>query len=233
MPTPFHLRHFSLSHSRAAQKVGTDGILLGCWAEAQNPGKVLDIGTGCGLIALMLAQRFEGAQILGLDSDEASVEEARENAKQSPWTQRVEMLRADFLQWTTEDKFDLIVSNPPYFHKQLSSADLRRNQARHQKEKLAEEICRRSAGLLSSGGHLQMIYPAAGHEKLSDAAAFAGLHLHRQTWVYGKAGNAPRIVLLDWSLDPGKAESDALVVQNNDNSYSEQYRKLTREFLFL
>ena len=103
-------------------KVGTDGVLLGAWATADNPLSILDIGAGSGLISIMLAQRFGNAMITGIEIDSQAADEARENVLKSPWSDRITIGCCDFCRWDTNTKFDLIVSNPPFFYKRYQIA---------------------------------------------------------------------------------------------------------------
>ncbi|HAD98424.1 MAG TPA: hypothetical protein DCG19_13520, partial [Cryomorphaceae bacterium] len=114
----FHFKQFTIHHNRCAHKVGTDGVLLGAWAQAPSPLHILDIGSGSGLIALMLAQRFPHAQITGIELDHDSYLQSMENVEASPFSERVHILHADFRNYNFEGKtFDLIVSNPPFFER--------------------------------------------------------------------------------------------------------------------
>ena len=128
----FQFKQFTVWHDKCAMKVGTDGVLLGAWASVQNAHKILDVGTGTGLVALMLAQRsLPDADIIALEIDEAAAGQARENVTRSPWKERVEVVQTDFRDYQSSDKFDVIVSNPPYFVDSLECPDQQRNAARH------------------------------------------------------------------------------------------------------
>lgn len=133
MPNPyFKFKQFTVYHDRCAMKVGTDGVLLGAWAQVDNARRILDVGTGTGLIALMTAQRSQ-AHIMGIDIDEKAVGQAEENVKASPWKERISICRKDVMQMCREvdGTFDAIVSNPPYFVENVHCPDARRNVARH------------------------------------------------------------------------------------------------------
>ena len=126
-------------------KVGTDGVLLGAWAEVKSSPKILDIGTGTGLIAIMLAQRYPLSQITAIEIDEAAAAQAKMNVARSPWTKRIQVICNDFSLFRTESKYNLIVSNPPYFVDALNCPDKQRNMARHTCELNYELLFRRSA----------------------------------------------------------------------------------------
>ena len=110
----FIFRQFSIKHDKAAMRVGTDGVLLGAWCDTNMARRILDIGTGSGLIAIMLAQRSD-AYITGIEIDESAAIQAKENANNSPWKNRVEIIKCDIRKFYTNDKYDLIISNPPFF----------------------------------------------------------------------------------------------------------------------
>lgn len=133
MPNPFfQFKKFTVYHDKCAMKVGTDGVLLGAWASVENARRILDIGTGTGLIALMLAQRSD-ASVVGVDIDEAAVEQARENIERSEWKNRIVVEHKDVRDLSGEkySLFDVIVSNPPYFTEAVYCPDKQRNTARH------------------------------------------------------------------------------------------------------
>lgn len=131
MPNPyFKFKQFTVYHDKCAMKVGTDGVLLGAWCDVAGARRVLDVGTGTGLIALMIAQRSE-ARITALDVDAAAVEQARENCSASPWAERIDVEQADFCSYRPDALFDCIVSNPPYFVEDVHCPDKQRNMARH------------------------------------------------------------------------------------------------------
>ena len=128
----FTFKQFVVRQDRCAMKVGTDGMLLGAWAEMDKPdGRVLDIGTGTGLMALMMAQRYPEARVTAVDIDEMAVSQAVENVKASPFADRIEVLQADVNAFETEKKFDSIVCNPPFFNNVLICPDSQRTQARY------------------------------------------------------------------------------------------------------
>jgi len=134
MPNPwFQFKQFTVWHDKCAMKVGTDGVLLGAWADMEQARSILDVGTGSGLIALMAAQRNLTAAITAIDIDESAIIQARENFDRSPWVNRLtaEPISLEDFAGSTDAMFDVIVSNPPYFHQSLHSPDKKRTLARH------------------------------------------------------------------------------------------------------
>ena len=129
----FQFKQFTVFHDRCAMKVGTDGVLLGAWTRTGQGCSILDIGTGTGLIALILAQRIPDARITAVELDREAALQAAENVRNSPWAARIEVVEADIRQYATRvsHPFDIIVSNPPFFNSSLHSPSEARTQARH------------------------------------------------------------------------------------------------------
>ncbi len=200
----FHFKQFDVADEACAMKVGTDGVLLGGWAEntmhdAQCTMHVLDIGTGSGLIALMLAQRFPNAQILGIDIDKASAHQAAENFAASPWADRLEAKHISLQELTNYKllnetislnsqlptfNFQLIVSNPPYFRDALKCPEAGRKQARHTDSLSYDELIRCAAQLLAPNGVLALILPAEAESDIMTLTAVNGLYPLRITRVH-------------------------------------------------
>ena len=156
----FRFKNFSVSHSRSSMKIGVDAVLIGSWA-AENASEILDVGCGCGIISLMMAQRFPEAQILGLDIHPESVEESRSNFVSSPWSRRLKAIEGEFpiASELCERKFDLIISNPPFFASGLTELKTPRERARHQASLSVESLLKHSKDFLIQNGVLAMIFP--------------------------------------------------------------------------
>ncbi|MBQ3910329.1 MAG: methyltransferase, partial [Muribaculaceae bacterium] len=155
----FRFKQFGVLNDKTAMKVGTDGVLLGAWCNVTGARRVLDVGTGCGLIALMVAQRNQGAAVTAIDIDDEAVGEARVNVARSPWSDRVEALCVDFNDFAAQEPFDLIVSNPPFFTENVMAPDQSRNVARHSVSLTMEQLIGNSKPLLAHGGRLAFIAP--------------------------------------------------------------------------
>ncbi len=157
----FEFKQFKVEQSKVAMKVGTDGVLLGAWAGFDaNPSSILDIGTGSGLIALMMAQRFTSALIHAVDIDSAACAQADDNFRLSPWSSRLSVSNKNISDVNLEDgKFDLIVCNPPFYSNAFKSVDNKRNVARHSVALPYEELFRCVSSLIVIGGLFSLIYP--------------------------------------------------------------------------
>ena len=231
MPNPyFAFKQFTVRHDRCAMKVGTDGVLLGAWTDLSHSRRILDIGTGTGLIALMLAQRCMDARITAIDLDSAAVEQAQENIQASPWKDRIEALQQDICTYHPNGTFDTIVSNPPYFIDSLKCPDGQRSTARHTDTLDADRLIGKVSELLTSDGRFSIILPAEQTEDLIRVAGEKGLHPSRQTWVITRPGLSPKRILMEFRKIPVTLQSDELVIELERHVYSEEYIALTKEF---
>ena len=230
MPNPsFSFKQFTVCHDRCAMKVGTDGVLLGAWTEVASACRILDIGTGTGLISLMLAQR-SSAFIKAIDIDRDAVEQARGNVAESPWRERIEVELQDVCRYTSEAGFDVIVSNPPYFVNSLKCPDSQRNTARHTDDLDFERLIGSVVRLLSPDGMFSVVIPTDGMEQFYTIATRYGLHLSRQTLVHTKPGASPKRALLAFKRTSEKCIYDCLTIELSRHVYSEEYIALTRDF---
>lgn len=227
----FRFKQFSVSDERSAMKIGTDGVLLGVWADVEGDSRILDVGTGTGLIALMLAQRNVNAIITGVDISKDAVEEACDNFGASPWAERLEAMECDVRSFVSDEKFDHIVSNPPYFVDSLHSPDAQRTMARHTSSLKFDDLVAAAVRLLRPEGRLSVILPTECAMQFR-FAAFGHLWLHRQLDVVTKDGDAPRRTLMEFCLTdkPLMPTVTNLTMRHRDSSYTEEYRKLTKEF---
>lgn len=232
MPNPyFQFKQFTVYHDRCAMKIGTDGVLLGAWTQVDNARKVLDIGTGTGLIALMIAQRSE-AFIVGVDIDEKAVEQARENVDASPWKERVCIYRKDVMPMCreTDGMFDVIVSNPPYFVENVHCPDKRRNVARHTGDFTFDELLAAVERLLTEDGSFSVIIPADAVDTFVSLAAGKHLYPKRKTLIHTKPDAVPKRVLLAFGRNICACNVEHLVVELERHVYSPEYIGLTKEF---
>ena len=228
--TGFTFKQFHVQHDRCAMKVGTDGVLLGCWTDVPASGNVLDIGTGSGLIALMIAQRTN-AQIDAIDIASDAYEQACFNFAQSPWDERLKAYIAPIQEWQHEALYDLIISNPPYFNNSLKNPDKGRELARHTDSLSYAELIAHSVRLLKDWGRLSIILPAEAESEVCTIADAHGLYLSRVTRVYSKECKPVRRVLLSWTKQADSiVREDRLVLENAEGGRSTQYQELAKDF---
>ncbi len=177
----FRFKQFEVYHNLCAMKVGTDGVLLGAWVAqhyADSEVKhILDIGTGSGLIALMLAQEFSRAEITGIDIDSSAIEQASYNFRQSPWSDRIKAKQQDCRSYVPLQKFDIVVSNPPYFSQSLKNPDYKRALARHNDNLPYEDLVSHTMkNLLSDNGRFAIIVPYEQSCTIADLASDYGIN---------------------------------------------------------
>lgn len=227
----FQFKQFVIRHDRCAMKVGTDGVLLGAWTDIRQSRKVLDIGTGSGLIALMIAQRREEAGITGIDIDGASVEQARENVAASPWSGRIHIAQADIAVFADGgDKYDTIVSNPPYFRERVHCPDGKRNAARHTESLTFGGLLDAVDRLIAPDGSFSVVLPFEEAGPFITMAAERYLYLSRRTDVYTKPGVPPKRVLLAFGRAVRPYTTDILTIESASRDYSPEFVRLVKDF---
>jgi tRNA1Val (adenine37-N6)-methyltransferase len=229
----FHFQQFDVHDDRSAMKVGTDGVLLGAWAAAsRSPCRALDVGTGCGLIALMMAQRFPEAQITAIDIDPSSLRDARSNVTASPFADRITTLESAIQNFHGNGKrFDLVVCNPPFFHNQLPSPNPARHRARHQATLTLDELLAGAARCMSADGELSLILPSDQKSIAVQVAAAHGLCPMRITRVRPLPDRDFVRVLIALTNQPGPSlVQDELTLELSKHHYTPEFRKLTESF---
>lgn len=230
MPNPyFSFKRFTVYHDKCAMKVGTDGVLLGAWTNVNTSQRILDIGTGSGLVALMLAQRCE-ASITAIDIDSEAVEQAQININASNWKNRMEVIHTDLCKYSPQNLFDTIVSNPPYFIDSLKCDDIQRNTARHNDTLTSEQLFENVSQMLCPEGEFSLILPFEQSESAISIAEKYGLHPTRHTRVITRPGLPPKRSLLAFKKRPEEYIPQDLVIELERHVYSEEYIALTKEF---
>lgn len=227
----FQFKQFTVWHDKCAMKVGTDGVLLGAWTSVRGAHRILDVGTGTGLVALMLAQRSAAnIKIVALEIDAAAVKQAEENVARSLWKDRIEVVSADFKQYQSSDKFDVIVSNPPYFVDSLECPDRQRNAARHNDTLTYEELLEGVAGLLAEDGAFTIVIPMDVADKVKRIAFAKKLYAVRQLNVITKPGGIPKRALITFTFSTQECVVEELLTELARHQYSEEYIALTRDY---
>ncbi len=214
-------------------KVGTDGVLIGAWCNVEAVENALDIGTGCGLIAIMLAQRNSGCHIDAVEIDEASGIQAEENVNKCPWSNRITVHRTSFQQfyYRKANKYDLIVSNPPYFQNSLSNPNREKSIARHAGSLPMKELITGVKKLLKENGKFCMIMPVAEAQIFMDKARESGLYCRRLTSVLPNPGKPPKRYLMEFRKTEGEIKQTELIIElEKRHKYSDGFKKLTGDF---
>lgn len=222
--TRFHFKHFSLNHDASTMKVGTDAVLLGAWVEVGPTDWVLDVGTGCGVLPLMLAQRGI-AKVHAVDLDEASAREASENFQASQWSRQLLAFHADIRQFSMQCAYDLMISNPPFFVNSFKCDADRRNQARHTDTSLTfNDLVSSVRRLLKPDGRLALVLPERESHDFIPIAERANLYIHRQQRMVPVEGKEANRVNLEFRYGPAAVpEVSTLVLRHADGSFTEDY----------
>jgi tRNA1Val (adenine37-N6)-methyltransferase len=228
----FQFKQFKIIQERSAMKVGTDGVLLGAWANVAEAIKVLDVGTGTGLIALMIAQRSH-AKITGIEIEKKAAEEAAENAQNSLWSNRIKIQNISFQEFkeTTNEKFDLVISNPPFFtNSQRSKCDYLA-MAKHNHLLPFAVLANGAEKLLEQNGNLAVILPVEAVRDFTQIALNERFFMIRQTEVRSNRLKKVHRYLLEFSKTEKPLKKDFIYIHTDDNSdFTEQYKILTRDF---
>lgn len=226
----FSFKKFTIYHDRCAMKVGTDGVLIGAWAHVEKAKRILDIGTGTGLIAIMTAQRSR-ASITGIEINEEAAAQAQENALRSPWKERIKIINIDLKEFKTDQLFDSIISNPPYFSNALECPDNKRNTARHNSQLSFQELMQHVARLLHPEGEFSVIIPASEVNEMLGLAIENKLYPSRKTWIQTTPKASPKRCMLAFRFIPTeRVEEETLIIEISPLVYSEEYKNLTHEF---
>ena len=225
----FRFKQFAVEQDDVAMKVGTDGVLLGAWAACDGAKRILDIGTGTGVIALMLAQRNTEAHIQAVEIDETATQRARSNFDMSPWAERLDVECCAVQAFNPAEKFDLIISNPPYFVDSLLPPDAKRSTARHTHDLSFEELDKAVCRLLADDGRFALILPTAEFDKY---LTITQLYLVRRCDVYPKTDADIKRVMAEFAkheiLD---AKHETITIeQDKRGDYTDEYRTLTKDF---
>lgn len=229
----FKFKQFELKQERSAMKIGTDSVLLGCLCEADHAKHVLDIGSGTGILALMMAQR-SAALIDAVEIDEAAATEATENIALSPWAERITLHHQSILEYAEGclRRYDCIITNPPYYQtgKSHQITSKTRTVARHTSSLGFADLARVFVKLLSPHGKAWLILPVPEAQVFSEEAAAAGLHLQHTVHIQPTPNKLVNRLVMVWGLVPAKPTQQQLVVYENNGQPTEQYKQLANDF---
>ncbi len=245
---PFQFKQFEIHQQQSAMKVGTDGVLLGAWAAVEGAKRILDIGTGTGLIALMMAQRNEKALIDAVEIDKKAYEEAKYNFEISKWSNRLSIFHdsiQDFAKNTAE-KYDFIISNPPYFINSTKSDKAAKNQVRHTDSLSFDELLNAVNQLLTKDGKFCVVLPfyegeqfynlatepSLSNRDTSGQAKANKLYCIKKVIVRGREFKPVERLLIEFSKEKKTYEENNLIIQNSPkrHDYTEDYINLTKDF---
>lgn len=232
---PFHFKQFSLFQDRCAMKIGTDGVLLGAWAcvEDQLAGRVLDIGTGTGLISLMLVQRNGTLRVDAIELDAAAASQAAENVAESPFCDAIHVYHTAVQMWKPEAGYDHIVSNPPFYKSKIKSPIHSRARARHDDMLPLKDLVGGVARLLATDGRFSVVWPADREGELAELLDSSGLRLARRCEVYPTPDKSYHRLLMTWdrSSEPATTHSETLTIeQYGRGGYAPQFLQMLKAY---
>jgi tRNA1Val (adenine37-N6)-methyltransferase len=228
----FCFKQFAIFQDKCAMKVGTDGILLGAWANISDRSQILDIGTGTGLLALMIAQRSQLSNIDAVEIDDDAYRQAKENIENSPWGDRLNIFHAAIQDFASNcsKQYDLIISNPPFFEKGSKSSQKSRNLARHSDSLSQTDILQIALQLLKQNGRLAAIYPTDLANDFLNKAKDFHLFCDRKTYVKPTPKTDIKRILLELSSTQGQTQETTLLVEESKHIYTQDYINLVKDF---
>lgn len=228
----FRFKQFEIWHDRCAQKVGTDGVLLGAWADLKQSKHILDVGTGSGLIALMAAQRASEAEVVGIEIDPDAARQASENAQRSPFSERITITQSDVRDFHSPLAFDCILSNPPFFTEETRPPVSERAIARNTATLTFVELIAAVGRLLADEGCFHVVLPSSAVPGFVALCLERNLHLERQCLVSTVAGKTPKRYLLTFmsGMPSSPPLVEQLVLQTPDGRRTEAYQRLASSF---
>jgi tRNA1Val (adenine37-N6)-methyltransferase len=228
----FYFKQFSIRDDRSTMKVGTDAVLLGIAADVAGAKSILEVGTGSGVIAMILAQRSD-ALIDAIDVDQDSVRQARENVASSPWPEQINIIHSSLQEFTPSNKrkYDLVISNPPFFSGSYKSHQKKRNIARHNEQLTFDELIENADKLLHEAGNLWVILPVKESLQFIDIAEYKGFYVQYILKIIPKAGKDYNRLILRLNRE----ETDNIAIKTlthwqEDGKWTPEYIKFTREF---
>lgn len=226
----FKFKKFTIVQDGCAMKVGTDGCLLGGWFKCSESKNILDIGCGSGLIAIMAAQR-SNARITGIEIDSTATIQAKENVKNSPWSERIEIVNCDFLKYSSEKKFDTIVCNPPYFANSLKCDNTSRTLARHNDSLESGDFFAKCAKISTTEATVSIIIPSDMVENWCLSAKENGFYTSCIAYIKTTPAKMPKRALIEFVRNKECATSEStLIFENRRGEYSEEIKNILRDF---
>ena len=229
---PFHFKSFSIEQDRCSMKVGTDGILLGAWADVEGAQRILDIGTGTGLIAIMLAQRAEEAMIDAVEIEEEACRQASENMAKAPWPARLQSIHIAIQDYARSgcEPYDLIVSNPPFFSGGTFSANQDKTEVRHTVKLPHGDLLSAVRNLLTPDGKFCVVLPLIEGLRFRELARSYNLYCTKITEVYSRADKQLERLLMQFEKQEISLRKDQLILEGKNGRRSGGFAELTKDF---
>ena len=230
---PFRFKKFVIEHDKCAMKVGFDGALLGVWAQHKNPIEILDIGSGSGLISLILRQRFNNANISAIEPNKNAFTQSEINFQNAPFKKKINLFLKDLQSFESENKFDLIISNPPFFTEDTGSDNHDRNQARQEKYLPLKQLLENSKKLLNERGKIYIIYPTWETNRVIHETGSLGLFIRTQTTIFSKKQKPSKRTIFELKKEPCNPIIKEFISGNQDVGFSKEYQELMKDFYII
>ncbi|REH54488.1 tRNA1Val (adenine37-N6)-methyltransferase [Tenacibaculum gallaicum] len=233
---PFQFKEFTVHQDKTAMKIGTDSVLLGAWCDLGGyPDTILDVGSGTGVISLMLAQRSDAMTIDAVEVDESAYEQTVENFEQSAWGDRLFCYNASFVEFVEEmaeeeEEYDIIISNPPFYTDDYETEDVARNKARFTSSLSFEELVQGVSEILSENGRFSSIIPFKEERNFIKLAEKHNLYVNRTCRVKGNPTSEIKRSLLEFSFTEATVQEEELIIETKRHQYTDAYINLTKDF---
>lgn len=227
----FQFKQFMIRQDRCTLKVGTDGVVLGAWANVEGAKRILDIGTGTGLLALMAAQRNPIAQVDAIEIDDASADQAKENVAASPWADRIRVHRMDVRKMRSTEKYDLIICNPPFYAGEMASPDERAGVAKHSGELSFSDLAQAVLDHLSDHGKFACIIPINREKELIGVLSDLAIYPSRRCELRYLEDRPAKRLLLEFDRKGTEVKEELLIVEHQPGEFTLQYKYMLKDFL--
>ncbi|HLP52299.1 MAG TPA: methyltransferase [Chitinophagales bacterium] len=230
----FRFKQFTVAQDKCAMKVNTDGVLLGAWAVTRlagpTPTRFLDIGTGTGVIALMMAQNFSTAHIDAIDIDGSAYQQAKENLENSPWADRLAAIHTPLQDYMPAHAYDVVISNPPYFVDDFKTGNAQKDLAKHSTALTYADLIEGIKRLLSTAGRAFLVIPVFNVEVLEPLANAAGLYVTAMAEVTAVQGKNPYLALMQLQWERSANEKETITIQQPSGEFTAQYKEVTKDY---
>ena len=226
----FKFKQFEVAQDKTAMQIGTDGVLLGAWSDLVDSRNILDIGCGTGLICLMAAQRNPSSLITGIELELNAFKQATENCKKSKWSNRISIIHSSLQSFNSSSKFDLIISNPPFFSGSTESEDSERNLARNTHTLPFKYLIKKSKALLDKNGKLIIIIPFDSKTKFCDLANKNNLFLNKICFIKGNISSPIKRIMMEFSFAKSELIKQELTIEIYRHQYTKEYISLCKDF---
>ncbi|MBE0649384.1 MAG: methyltransferase [Bacteroidales bacterium] len=228
---PFHFKSFSLHHHRSTMKVGTDAVLLGIWTDLTNVRSALDVGTGCGIISLLLASRAQ-VSVDAIELDKDSFEEAKQNFGESPYSDCFRIFNSDFNDFVPpkNKKYDLIISNPPFFVNDLRSTDPKKRMARHTQTLTYDRLLKVSMELLNPNGKISVVLPYRESRLFLQQAILAGFFVEKKMLIFPMLGKEPNRINILIGHKSVEEQTEKFMIRDEYGEFTNQYVDFVKDY---